>query len=62
LVRAVDVKYFDQSYFLRGVPANCDDALVCDLSAGMQYMLQWWVKGISSSALGKVLSRISRFP
>ena len=29
----VDVKYFDPSYFLRGVPANCDDALLCDLLA-----------------------------
>lgn len=28
-----DVKYFDPSYFLRGVPANCDDALLCDLLA-----------------------------
>ena len=29
----IDVKYFDPSYFLRGVPANCDDALLCDLLA-----------------------------
>jgi 6-phosphofructokinase 1 len=29
----VDVKYFDPSYFLRGVPANCDDALLCDFLA-----------------------------
>jgi 6-phosphofructokinase 1 len=29
----VDVKYFDPSYFVRSVPANCDDALLCDLLA-----------------------------
>jgi 6-phosphofructokinase 1 len=29
----VDVKYFDPSYFIRSVPANCDDALLCDLLA-----------------------------
>jgi 6-phosphofructokinase 1 len=28
----VDVKYFDPSYFVRSVPANCD-ALLCDLLA-----------------------------
>jgi 6-phosphofructokinase 1 len=26
----VDVKYFDPSYFIRSVPANCDDAMLCD--------------------------------
>ena len=26
----IDVKYFDPSYFIRSVPANCDDALLCD--------------------------------
>ena len=25
----VDVKYFDPSYFVRSVPANCDDANSC---------------------------------
>ena len=29
----VDVKYFDPSYFVRSVPANCEDALLCDLLA-----------------------------
>ena len=29
----VDVKYFDPSYFVRSVPANCDDAILCDLLA-----------------------------
>ncbi|MBV8214921.1 MAG: ATP-dependent 6-phosphofructokinase [Verrucomicrobia bacterium] len=29
----VDVKYFDPSYFIRSVPANCEDALLCDLLA-----------------------------
>jgi 6-phosphofructokinase 1 len=29
----VDVKYFDPSYFVRSGPANCDDALLCDLLA-----------------------------
>jgi 6-phosphofructokinase 1 len=29
----VDVKYFDPSYFVRSVRANCDDALLCDLLA-----------------------------
>jgi 6-phosphofructokinase 1 len=29
----VDVKYFDPSYFVRSVPANCNDALLCDLLA-----------------------------
>jgi 6-phosphofructokinase 1 len=28
-----DVKYFDPSYFVRSVPANCEDALLCDLLA-----------------------------
>jgi len=27
----VDVKYFDPSYFVRSVPANCEDAILCDL-------------------------------
>jgi 6-phosphofructokinase 1 len=27
------VKYFDPSYFVRSVPANCEDALLCDLLA-----------------------------
>jgi 6-phosphofructokinase 1 len=26
----VEVKYFDPSYFIRSVPANCDDAMLCD--------------------------------
>jgi 6-phosphofructokinase 1 len=26
----VDVKYFDPSYFIRSVPANCEDAMLCD--------------------------------
>ena len=26
----VDVKYFDPSYFIRSVPANCYDAVLCD--------------------------------
>jgi 6-phosphofructokinase 1 len=26
-----EVKYFDPSYFVRSVPANCEDALLCDL-------------------------------
>jgi 6-phosphofructokinase 1 len=29
----VEVKYFDPSYFVRSVPANCDDAILCDLLA-----------------------------
>jgi 6-phosphofructokinase 1 len=29
----VDIKYFDPSYFVRSVPANCDDAILCDLLA-----------------------------
>ena len=29
----VEVKYFDPSYFVRSVPANCDDAMLCDLLA-----------------------------
>jgi 6-phosphofructokinase 1 len=28
-----EVKYFDPSYFVRSVPANCEDALLCDLLA-----------------------------
>jgi len=28
-----DVKYFDPSYFVRSLPANCEDALLCDLLA-----------------------------
>jgi 6-phosphofructokinase 1 len=28
-----DVKYFDPSYFVRSAPANCEDALLCDLLA-----------------------------
>lgn len=27
---AVDVKYFDPSYFIRSTPANCEDSLLCD--------------------------------
>jgi len=27
------VKYFDPSYFVRSVPANCEDSLLCDLLA-----------------------------
>jgi 6-phosphofructokinase 1 len=26
----VNVKYFDPSYFIRSVAANCDDAVLCD--------------------------------
>ena len=26
----VQIKYFDPSYFIRSVPANCDDGLLCD--------------------------------
>jgi 6-phosphofructokinase 1 len=29
----VEVKYFDPSYFVRSAPANCEDALLCDLLA-----------------------------
>lgn len=29
----VNVKYFDPSYFIRSVPANCDDSLLCDMLA-----------------------------
>jgi len=27
----VDLKYFDPSYIIRSVPANCDDSILCDL-------------------------------
>lgn len=27
---AVQIRYFDPSYFIRSVPANCDDGLLCD--------------------------------
>jgi 6-phosphofructokinase 1 len=30
LGRPVDIKYIDPSYFIRSVPANTDDALLCD--------------------------------
>lgn len=26
----INLKYFDPSYFIRSVPANCDDSLLCD--------------------------------
>ncbi len=29
----VSMKYFDPSYFIRSVPANCDDSLLCDQMA-----------------------------
>jgi 6-phosphofructokinase 1 len=29
----ISMKYFDPSYFIRSVPANCDDSLLCDQMA-----------------------------
>jgi 6-phosphofructokinase 1 len=54
------VKYFDPSYFIRSVPANCDDALLCDQLA--RHAVHAAMAGRTNVVIGSWNDRFTHLP